>query len=79
MVTDFVIKGNRSFSIIEEVKFRDIITIGFLKRKYIYRKTLMSKISTTAITIKESLKNKLTSTAVKYVCVNTDGRSVYKR
>jgi len=79
MITEFVIMGNHPFSIVEEVKFRDIIAKGFPKRKCIYRKTLMHKISTTAMDMRDSLKNKLTSTSVKYVCVTTDGWSVYKR
>jgi len=79
MITEFVIMGNHTFSIVEEVKFLDIIAKGFPKWKCIYRKTLMHKISTTVINMGDSLKNKLTSSSVKYVCVTTDGWSVYKR
>lgn len=79
MITEFVmIMGNHPFSIVEEEKFQDIIDKCFAKRKCMYRKTLMNKISSTAISMKESLKNKLTLSSVKYACVTTDGWSVYK-
>uniref|UniRef100_A0A2S2NIB0 Uncharacterized protein n=1 Tax=Schizaphis graminum TaxID=13262 RepID=A0A2S2NIB0_SCHGA len=78
-----VSKNNKQLSIINAFSQQPtinqgIIAKGFPKRKYIYRKTLTNKIPTIAINMNESLKNKLTSIAVKYVCVTTDGWSVYK-
>lgn len=79
MITEFVVMGNHAFSIVEEDKFKNLIKKGFPKLSCLQRKTLMSRISNTANTIRDNLKNELTSMKVKYACVTTDCWSVYKK
>lgn len=55
MITEFVITGNHEFSIVEGEKFKIIIQKGFSNRQCLFRKTLMSKISTTANDLKSKL------------------------
>ncbi|CAI6343554.1 unnamed protein product [Macrosiphum euphorbiae] len=79
MITEFVIMGNHAFNIVEEEKFKIIIQKGFPNRQCLSRKTLMSKISTTADNLKANLKAQLSTTEVKYVCATADCWSVFKR
>lgn len=76
---EFVVQGNHAFSTVEEAKFKVIISKGFPNRRCLTRKTLMSRINYHSAKLREALKLKLTSTAVKHVCVTADCWSVYKR
>ncbi|KAL4150100.1 hypothetical protein QTP88_003938 [Uroleucon formosanum] len=79
MITEFVVLGNHTFSIVEEEKFKYLMNMGFPKRKCLTRKTLMSRISNISQELKIELKEQLMSIELKYVCATADCWSVYKK
>ncbi|KAF0748739.1 Uncharacterized protein FWK35_00020927 [Aphis craccivora] len=53
MITEFVILGNHTFSIVKEEKFKYLMNKCFPKHKCLTRKTLIGRISTIAQEIKK--------------------------
>ncbi|KAL4120915.1 hypothetical protein QTP88_013522 [Uroleucon formosanum] len=72
MITEFVVLGNHTFSIVEEEKFKYLMNMGFPKRKCLTRKTLMNRISNISQELKIELKEQLMSIELKYVCATAD-------
>ncbi|KAL4083021.1 hypothetical protein QTP88_028351 [Uroleucon formosanum] len=68
MITEFVVLGNHTFSIVEEEKFKYLMNMCFPKKKCLTRKTLMGRISNISQELKIELKKQLMSTELKYVC-----------